>query len=156
MTGVGAAALMARVHTIVAGRNRTEPTVIEQAAVDFQQTPSLAAAAQLLEGFAAQPGPHMYRPEVLRACLGALRMAAAGTHSLSDAALQVRERNRLMGRPLSHRAVGSTWLLKGLEAEIAVILNPARMDANNLYVAMTRGARKLVICSGTPVITPRR
>lgn len=30
------------------------------------------------------------------------------------------------------------------------------MDANNLYVAMTRGARKLVICSETPVLTPRR
>jgi len=83
-------------------------------------------------------------------------MAAAGTHSLRDAALQVRERNRLLGRPLSRRAVGSTLLLKGLEADIAVILNPSQMDSNNLYVAMTRGAKKLVICSENPILKPRR
>lgn len=155
MTGVGAAALMGRVAIIMGGRNRTEPTAIERSAVDFHQAPGLAAALHLLESFGAQPDTHVYRPEVFRACLSALRMAAAGTHSLRDAALQVRERNRLLGRPLSRRAVGSTLLLKGLEAEIAVILNPSQMDANNLYVAMTRGARKLVICSESPILIPR-
>jgi hypothetical protein len=34
--------------------------------------------------------------------------------------------------------VGSTLLLKGLEAEISVILNAGGLDARNLYVAMTR------------------
>ncbi|WP_411563152.1 UvrD-helicase domain-containing protein [Pseudomonas shirazensis] len=155
MTGVGAAALLGRVKIIVGGRNRTEPTAIEQSAVDFHQSPGFAAAARLIESFGAQPGTHVYRPEVFRACLSALRMAAAGTHSLRDAALQVRERNRLVGRPLSRRAVGSTLLLKGLESDIAVILNPSQMDANNLYVAMTRGAKKLVICSETPILVPR-
>ncbi|MGA3797726.1 UvrD-helicase domain-containing protein [Pseudomonas fluorescens] len=156
MTGVGAAALTARIATIIAGRNRTPPSDIEQRAVVFQQAPSLGAAAHLLESFASQAGTHIYRPEVFRACMSALRMAASGTHSLAEAALQVRERNRLLGRPLSRRAVGSTLLLKGLEAEIAVILNPSQMDANNLYVAMTRAAKRLVICSETPVLTPHR
>jgi DNA helicase IV len=83
-------------------------------------------------------------------------MAASITHSLVESALHVRERNRLQGRPLSRRAVGSTLLPKGLETDIAVILNPAQMDANNLYVAMTRGARRLVICSETPTLGRRR
>jgi len=156
MTGVGAAALTARIVTIRAGRNRTPPTNIEQCALEFQQVPSLGAAARLLENFANQDGTHLYRPEVFRACISALRMAASGTHSLVEAALQVRERNRLLGRPLSRRAVGSTLLLKGLEADIAVILNPSQMDANNLYVAMTRGAKRLVICSEAPIIGRRR
>ena len=55
-----------------------------------------------------------------------------------EAAVQVREQSRLIGRPLAKRTVGSTLLLKGLEADVAVILNPGLMDSQHLYVAMTR------------------
>ena len=51
-----------------------------------------------------------------------------------DAAIRMREQNRLLGRPLPKRAVGSTLLLKGLEAEIAVILDADAVDPANLYV----------------------
>jgi hypothetical protein len=74
--------------------------------------------------------------------------------SFHEAAIRMREQNRLIGRPLPRRAVGSTLLLKGLEAEVAVILNPAVMNARNLYVAMTRGSKSLIICSLTPVLNP--
>jgi hypothetical protein len=57
----------------------------------------------------------------------------------------------ILGR-LPKRAVGSTLLLKGLEAEVAVVLDAANLDARNLYVAMTRGSKKLIICSETPVL----
>jgi DNA helicase-2/ATP-dependent DNA helicase PcrA len=70
--------------------------------------------------------------------------------------LQARERNRHLGRPVSRRAVGSTLLLKGLEADVAVILHPEMMDAANLYVALTRGARRLLVCSATPLLDPIR
>ncbi|MGE8453990.1 MAG: DNA helicase UvrD, partial [Pseudomonadales bacterium] len=65
-----------------------------------------------------------------------------------------RERNRHLGRRASKVAVGSTLLLKGLEADVAVVLNPKDMDARHLYVALTRGARKLVVCSPTSIVTP--
>jgi DNA helicase IV len=71
-----------------------------------------------------------------------------------DAAVQVREQSRLIGRPLSKRTVGSTLLLKGLEADAVVILNPELMDRQHLYVAMTRGARMAVVCSNTAILTP--
>jgi DNA helicase-2/ATP-dependent DNA helicase PcrA len=67
--------------------------------------------------------------------------------------VRARERNRHVGRPISRRAVGSTLLLKGLEADVAVVLNPAAMDARHLYVALTRGAKRLVVCSQTPLLT---
>jgi DNA helicase-2/ATP-dependent DNA helicase PcrA len=57
-----------------------------------------------------------------------------------------------LGRPLPKRAVGSTLLLKGLEAEVVVLLNIEGMSAQNLYVALTRGSMKLVVCSASPVI----
>jgi DNA helicase-2/ATP-dependent DNA helicase PcrA len=70
-----------------------------------------------------------------------------GGSSPNEAAVSVRERSRLIGRPLAKRTVGSTLLLKGLEAEVSVVLNTEGMDAANFYVAATRGSTKLVICS---------
>lgn len=64
------------------------------------------------------------------------------------------ERNRHLSRPVAKRAVGSTLLLKRLEADVAVVLNPAAMDARYLYVALTRGAKKLVICSQILLLAP--
>ena len=59
-----------------------------------------------------------------------------------------------VGRPMPRRAVGSTLLLKGLEAEVAVVLNAGGLDARNLYVAITRGSKALTICSQTRVLAP--
>ena len=70
----------------------------------------------------------------------------------SEAAVQVREQSRLVGRPLAKRTVGSTLLLKGLEADIAVVMDPSAMDRKHLYVAMTRGAKQLIICSRTQLV----
>ncbi|MDP9155475.1 MAG: ATP-dependent helicase [Pseudomonadota bacterium] len=154
MTGVGAAGLVARVETIRKGRARNPPTPIEEAAVAYANAPSLVGSAQLLQGFSVQPGTHIFRPDVLSCCLTAMRAAANGSCTLHTAALQARERNRHLGRPPSRRAVGSTLLLKGLEADIAVILHPERMTAQNLYVALTRGARQVVICSESHLLRP--
>ena len=48
--------------------------------------------------------------------------------------------------------MGSTLLLKGLEAEVAVVLDAGNLDARNLYVAITRGSKKLIVCSESPVL----
>jgi hypothetical protein len=60
----------------------------------------------------------------------------------------------LLGRPLPRRAVGSTLLLKGLEAELVVILIADTLNARNLYVAMTRGSKRIIVCSLSPVLNP--
>lgn len=155
MTGVGAAALLQRVQVLLHGRPRNPPTLIEAAAVAFARSPSVAEASRLLQAFARQPGTHVYRPEVLRCCQAAMQAASRGTCTFYAAALQARERQRHMCRPVARRAVGSTLLLKGLEADVAVILEPQAMTAQHLYVALTRGARKVVVCSPTSILTPR-
>ncbi len=154
MTQVGAADLLARVETIRQGRARMPPTPAEAAAVAFAAAPSLGAALHLLQQLEHQAHARVFRPEMLRCCRSAMRAAAAGGVTLLEAVLQARERNRHLGRPVSRRAVGSTLLLKGLEADVAVILHPEVMDASNLYVALTRGARRLIVCSSTPVLMP--
>jgi len=154
MTQVGAVNLLARVETIRQGRARTPPTPAEAAAVAFAGAPNLSAALYLLQQLEDQAHARVFRPEMLRCCRSAMRTATASGTSLLDAVLQARERNRHFGRPVSRRAVGSTLLLKGLEADVVVILHPEMMDAPNLYVALTRGARRLIVCSNVAVLRP--
>ena len=157
MSGVGASDLLRRIGTLRAGRARTEATSAETAALAFADDPGPRNAAGLLEAIGQQAGVRPYRPEVLRACLRALQACAADpTRTFQQAAVDAREQGRLTGRPLPARAVGSTLLLKGLEADTAVILHADdgrdALDARHLYVAMTRGARRLIVCSREPVL----
>jgi hypothetical protein len=62
----------------------------------------------------------------------------------------------LVGRPLARRSVGSTLLLKGLEAEVSVLLNADNLNARNLYVAMfVRPHRCSIRPSELSLPTPR-
>ena len=156
MTGVGAAALLPRVEVLRSGRARTPPTPAEAEAVSFLGEPTMERALRVLAAFSSQPGSRVYRPEVLHGCQLAMQSAAGGDTDLLSAAIAARERNRHRGRSIARRSVGSTLLLQGLEADVAVVLHPELMTAQNLYVALTRGARNVVVCSPTPILTPVR
>jgi len=153
MRNVGAPDLMRRVQSLMRGTARKAPTDVEAAALCFARAPSHRAAVDLLVEIGKEAGVSPHRPAVLRACIKALQLCH-GTEGLSfhDAALRMREQNRLVGRPLPRRAVGSTLLLKGLEADMAVILNAGALDARNLYVAMTRGSKALTVCAPSPLL----
>lgn len=155
MTNVGAADLVRRVQSIAHGTARNQPSYAERAALAFVQAPSYGAAVDVLVEIGKEGGVRTHRPAVLRACNSALRLCDSSDElSFHDAAIRMREQNRLVGRPLPKRAVGSTLLLKGLEAEVAVVLNADSLDARNLYVALTRGAKALKVCSQAPVLSP--
>lgn len=155
MRKVGAAQFIKRISSLARGTARTGPTEAEATALEFLRSPSYRQALEVLVAINRQAGITAHRPAVLRACIKALQ-ACRGTEELSfpEAAIRIREENRIFGRPLPKRAVGSTLLLKGLEAEAAVILNADALDARNLYVAMTRGANMLTVCSSKPILDP--
>jgi DNA helicase-2/ATP-dependent DNA helicase PcrA len=156
MRNIGAANLLQRIHSLRSGTARNEPSTAENAVLAFVRAPSHRRAVDVLVELGKQAGVTSHRPAVLSACLKALQRCE-GTEGLTlhDAAIRLREENRLLGRPLPKRAVGSTLLLKGLEAEVAVILSADPLDARNLYVAMTRGSKALIICARTPILSPR-
>lgn len=157
MTSVGANDLVRRTDTIMRGAHRREPSDTEKAAIAFLNERTHRRVAELLVQIHNESGVRLFRPAVLHACLRALNMCGgADGKSFHEAAVHMREQNRFVGRPLPRRAIGSTLLLKGLEADVAVILNADQLDAHNLYVAMTRGSRKLVICSKKSVLNPAR
>ena len=102
----------------------------------------------MLEQISALGGVRVHRPAILSGCYAMLRACDGGSNP-HDAAVSVRERSRLIGRPLAKRTVGSTLLLKGLEAEVSAILYTDGMDKSHFYVAATRGSSGLVVCSPT-------
>ncbi len=153
ITNVDSDDLVRHIRSLITG---IAQTTIEQAGHAFVRAPSFRTAANFLVEISKEGGRRTHRPTVLRACIKALQLCDRTTGlSFLDAAIQMREQNRLVGRPLPRRAVGSTLLLKGLEAEVVVVLNGSDLNARNLYVAMTRGSRALTICSRTPILNPQ-
>ncbi len=152
MSDADATGLLVRVAALRSGSGKV-PTETEAAALAFLSAPSHQAAIEVLVALNRQSGARAHRQIVLACCIKALK-ACEGSKSGSfvEAAVRAREENRLLGRTLPARAVGSTLLLKGLEAEVAVMLDVLDMDAAHLYVAMTRGSKRLVVCSRSPTL----
>lgn len=148
ITNVGAEAVHARLQSLKAGTARKEATELEATALEVDATPSYEGLARILSACTREAGCRTYRPGVLRAALRALSMAQSNPDlTFEEAAIRVREENRAVGRQLPQAAIGSTLLLKGLEADHVVVLNADGLDARNLYVAITRGAKTVSICA---------
>lgn len=156
MTNVGAEDYIQRIYNLRRGAADRAPSGSEKAGLDFLSAPTYAGVANVLVEIGKTPGISNFRPGIFRACLKALQLCSASgdrTH-FYDAAVEIREQSRIVSRSISGRAVGSTLLLKGLEAEVAVILDADELDPKHLYVSMTRGSKMLVICSKSPVLQP--
>lgn len=151
LTGVGATQFKQRIKTILAGRARIPPNEAEVAAVNFAQAPSPSTAVDLLVEINKQSGVSSLRPALYRTCIQALN-ACSNADDFYEMAIKAREQSRVLGRSMPRRAVGSTLLLKGLEADVAVIADTDQLSARDLYVAMTRGSRRLIVCSSNPVL----
>jgi DNA helicase-2/ATP-dependent DNA helicase PcrA len=101
-------------------------------------------------------GCRIYRRELHTALCSALRSVLTGTHdTLADAVWDVQNRRRHSGRRLGQRNIGSTLLVKGLQFDHAIIVDVEKLKRNDLYVAITRGARSLTIISHSNVLRPK-
>ncbi|UVK48908.1 UvrD-helicase domain-containing protein (plasmid) [Mesorhizobium sp. AR07] len=155
MSNFSAADLVRTIASARAGTLGRALSDMEQAAVAFEEERTLFRVTDLLVAISRAGGVRCYRPAVLAAAQRALQLAgSAGGPSFQEATVAIGEQSRLVGRPLARRSVGSTLLLKGLEADISVVLNAGALNARNLYVAMTRGSRRVLVCSPSPILNP--
>ncbi|MEU3332332.1 UvrD-helicase domain-containing protein [Glutamicibacter creatinolyticus] len=78
----------------------------------------------------------------------------AGTEgcSVAEALLRTRNHSRAVGRRNAARVVSRPLLVKGLEYDHVVILNPERYSAQELYVALTRGSKSVTVISDEAVL----
>lgn len=151
--------LIRRVAVLERGTGRKEASASELAAIEYKKSGSAQHLIDLFKSLENNPGARTYRPEILRVCINALRSSTPNEpDAFLAATIRIREQSRMLGRRVPPRAVGSPLLFKGLEADVAVILDASDFDRipkrnmKNLYVAITRGARKLVVCSAAPLV----
>jgi hypothetical protein len=159
MTAVDRNELLSRVSVLERGTSRKDSTASERASIAYKAEGGAGNLIELLTALENNQGARTFRPEILGACIQALRSCVPGSPSaFLDAALRIREQSRMIGRRVPPRAVGSPLLLKGLEGDVAVILDATQFDRDrgrnmkNLYVAITRGSRRLLVCSSTPLV----
>ncbi|NOH53642.1 AAA family ATPase [Vibrio coralliilyticus] len=151
ITNVELAKTSKRVESILNGRSRKPATNSEQALCNVAIDSSRSNILEALRQLELKPGANVYRKGAYNSLKDSISLAIASpTSSIFDSACATRERLRQHGdRRIPSRAIGSTLLLKGLEADHCMILDAqARgMNANHLYVALSRGAKTITIFS---------
>lgn len=115
---------------------------------------SWAAASNAFEALMVQPGTSLYRPVALKAARTIFTAALDDDTDLDSIITRVCWEHSNSHRTFRRRAVGSTLLLKGLEAQTAVVFHDGRFTAQNIYVALTRGSKEIVVHGGDPVLVP--
>lgn len=72
-----------------------------------------------------------------------------------DPTSSIREQLRLRGdRRIPQRAIGATLLLKGLVCDHSLIFNADNINAQNLYVALSRSAKSATVFSQSNFVGP--
>lgn len=152
MSGLEFSNTSKRLRTLRANRGTKAPSPIETALLQIEADRSMASVRSAIEVMRSANGIRVYRHEILQRCLRAIDAACGGEVTFHEASISERERFRVRGRALGKRNMGSTLLLKGLEADTAVILKADEMDARNLYVALTRASHHVIVCASTPLL----
>ena len=149
MTGVGKDQVLKRLSSIRAKRNKTPPTAVEISALDVVEKASRESIYELLIKLEKNDECKIYRMAAFYFLKDAIRASISNpTISMEAVATSIREQRRHQGEsrfPL--RAIGSTLLLKGLESDHALILDAGVMNAKHLYVALSRGAKSIIVLS---------
>lgn len=157
MTGINVSSLKKRLRTLSRGVNRTPATEEEIAAGKVFNNGGLREAIAFLRSLREGDGRRIFRRFLLGAMLETIDQACASTtQSVTSAAVAVREQRRHLGRRIPNRAIGSTLLFKGLEADHVLILNADEMNKTHLYVALSRGVKSLTIFSKNQILRPCR
>ena len=82
-------------------------------------------------------------------------MYIENTESVYKAMINQRNRIRRLGRKVEGKCLGTTPLTKGLEFDTVAILDAHNFTSpKDLYVALTRASKKLIIFSKNSILTP--
>ncbi|MBK5071549.1 UvrD-helicase domain-containing protein [Budviciaceae bacterium CWB-B4] len=154
MTGIDSRGIIQRLKSINAGRNRIAPSNIEILANSIVHNGLKKDILTLLIELEKMPTTKVFRRTALSVLKDALSLSISDKNkSILEAASIIREQRRSYGEKRIHsRSIGSTLLLKGLEADHVFILDATYMTAQHLYVALSRGAKSITICSQNSLI----
>lgn len=115
---------------------------------------NILEAIKVLE---AIPRVFVYRRECWSALKHVLRVALTESKPirLSEIARLIRERTRHAGRAAEKLTVSRVLLVKGLEYNQSIVLDPEQQSTSQeLYVALTRGSHAVTLLSKEPIYRP--
>lgn len=95
------------------------------------------------------------RRELFFDLYNSLRKASYTNIPVIDAMKEIRNVKRRVGRKVTGKCIGTTLLTKGLEFDTVVVLDAHKFtDPRNLYVALTRASKRLIVFSENSILTP--
>jgi len=120
------------------------------------QSSSIIDKAIVLKAIENLPNISIARKELWLECK---KMLALYLENNSDdlvvVAKKVREQTRIIGRFPEYRLISRVLLVKGLEFDHGIVLDADNLTSKELYVALTRGKRSLVVLSKDRTIAPK-
>ena len=93
-------------------------------------------------------GCRVYCRDLFNSVLKAIEVAQSDNVSVEEGMIKVRDLTRRAGRQISGHVIGTTLLVKGLEMDCVIVINPEEFeDKNHFYVAFSRVRKRLIVVS---------
>lgn len=125
-----------------------------EAVVRVRDDPKPAAVRAALQLLGELPEVSVHCREAWNEVSRSLAAAAVDGCTVAEALQLTRNHARAAGRKAAGRVVSRPLLVKGLEYDHVIILNPSAYDAQELYVALTRGSKSVTVVSEASTLPP--
>jgi hypothetical protein len=122
------------------------------AVVQVRSAPTPGAVRTALDLLGKLPGVTIHCREAWNEITRSVSTAVTDGCTVSEALQRTRNYTRVVGRRPTARVVSRPLLVKGLEYDHVIILNPEVYSAQELYVALTRGSKSVTVISDTIVL----
>jgi len=125
---------------------------VYEAVAQVRDDPALGAVRVTLDLLSRLPGVTIHCQEAWNEITRSVAIAMSDHCTVSDALQRARNHARVVGRRPRSRVVSRPLLVKGLEYDHVIILNPVNYSAQELYVALTRGSQSVTVVSDSETL----
>ena len=122
------------------------------AVVQMRNAPTPSTVRTALDRLSKLPGVTIHCREAWNEIARSVATAVTDGCTVSEALQRTRSHTRVVGRRPTARVVSRPLLVKGLEYDHVIILNPENYSAQELYVALTRGSESVTVISNSIVL----
>ena len=123
-----------------------------EAVVRVRSAPTVAAVRTALDLLGQLPGVTIHCREAWNEVMRSLSTAVTDGCTVFGALQRTRNHARVVGRRPTARVVSRPLLVKGLEYDHVIIIDPSQYSAQELYVALTRGSKSVTVISDNVVL----
>lgn len=127
-----------------------------EAVVRVREQPTPATVRTAFELLGRLQGVSIHCREAWKEVTRSLASASTNGRAVAEALQLERDHARAVGRSAAARVVSRPLLVKGLEYDHVIILDPTAYGAQELYVALTRGSKSVTVISDSSTLPVAR